>query len=60
MPIGAAVGGIVGERFGVTAVFWTAAALGATCIPLLLTQLGDAGISAEEEPFTSTELEVVT
>ena len=27
MPIGAALGGLVAERFGLTAVFWTTAAL---------------------------------
>jgi MFS family permease len=59
MPIGAALGGLIGERLGITAVFWTSAALSAICLPLLLTQLGDAGVSIEE-PLTSSELEVVT
>jgi MFS family permease len=59
MPIGAALGGLIGERLGITAVFWTSAALSTTCLPLLLTQLGDAGASIEE-PLTSSEVEVVT
>jgi hypothetical protein len=60
MPIGAAVGGLIGERFGVTAVFWTSAALAAMCVPLLLANLGDAGVGEEPEPLTSSALEVVS
>ena len=41
MPLGAALGGIIGERYGVTTVFWTSAALSAICIPLLLSALGE-------------------
>jgi MFS family permease len=52
MPLGAAVGGIIGERFGVTAVFWTSAALSATCLPILVMHLGDAGVGAVD--FKST------
>jgi MFS family permease len=47
MPLGAALGGVIGARFGVVAVFWTSAVLSALCLPLLLTQLGDAGVATE-------------
>ena len=60
MPIGAAVGGVIGERLGLTAVFWTSAALSATCIPLLLVNLGDAGIGNEPERLTSSALEALS
>jgi MFS family permease len=40
MPIGAALGGLLGQRFGITTVFWTSAAVSATCIPLVA-RLGD-------------------
>ena len=35
MPIGAALGGFVAARFGLTAVFWTSAAISALCLPLV-------------------------
>jgi MFS family permease len=60
MPIGAAVGGLIGERLGVTAVFWTCAALGTTCIPILLANLGDAGVGDEPERLTSSALEALS
>jgi MFS family permease len=60
MPIGAAIGGLIGERFGVTAVFWTSAALSATCVPLLLANLGDAGVGDGPEPLTSSALEAIS
>ena len=60
MPIGAAVGGLIGERYGVTAVFWTCTVLGATCVPLLLANLGDAGVGDETDRLTSSALEVVS
>jgi MFS family permease len=40
MPIGAALGGLVGRSAGITAVFWISAALSAACVPILLTNLG--------------------
>jgi MFS family permease len=49
MPLGAALGGVIGARYGVVSVFWTSTALNALCLPLLLTQLGDAGVSAERK-----------
>jgi MFS family permease len=45
MPIGAAIGGLLGQRFGLTAVFWTSAAVSATCIPLVA-RLGDVDDTA--------------
>ena len=60
MPIGAAVGGLIGERFGLTAVFWTCAALSATCIPILLVNLGDAGVGDEPGRLTSSRLEALS
>ena len=45
MPLGAALGGLVGELFGLTAVFWASAAVSAVFVPLLLWGVGDAGAS---------------
>jgi MFS family permease len=39
MPIGAALGGLIADRFGLTAVFWTTAAIGALCIPIILVEV---------------------
>jgi MFS family permease len=52
MPIGAAIGGLVGQRFGLGAVFWMSAALSATCIPLvaLLQGVEEAGRPSTGEP----------
>jgi MFS family permease len=49
MPIGAALGGFVGQRFGLTAVFWMSAAISATCIPLVAT-VGDVDDAALQPP----------
>ena len=35
MPIGAALGGLTASRFGLTAAFWTSAAISAVCLPLV-------------------------
>jgi hypothetical protein len=64
MPLGAALGGVIGARFGLVAVFWTCAVLSALCLPLLLTQLGDAGVGAERaaasrEPATDVGRDLV-
>lgn len=48
MPIGAALGGFIGDRYGVTTVFWTSAALSAACLPLVLMRLRD--IDATDAP----------
>jgi MFS family permease len=53
MPLGAALGGLVGQRYGVTTVFWTFAAVSAICVPLLLTRLHEidtAGQPSAGEP----------
>jgi MFS family permease len=49
MPIGAALGGFVGQRFGLTAVFWMSAAVSATCLPLVAT-VGDLDDAALQPP----------
>ena len=36
MPIGAALGAAVGSRYGITAVFWTSAALSAVCFAIVV------------------------
>ena len=46
MPIGAALGGLIAERFGLTAVFWTSATLGALCLPIILSQVTNARLTA--------------
>ncbi len=61
MPIGAAMAGLIGERFGVTAVFWTSAALSALCVPLILAYVRDADLNAEApDRLTSSALEVIS
>ncbi len=54
MPIGAALGGFVADRFGLTAVFWTTAVLSALCLPIILSQVTSTRLAeAEGEPDTS-------
>ena len=48
MPLGAALGGIVGERWGLDAVFWTRAALSALCFPLIFVVVTDRALAAAE------------
>lgn len=48
MPLGAALGGLVGSAFGVRAVFVTSAVLMALCVPLLLSTVSDAAIDDAE------------
>ena len=48
MPIGAALGGLIADLFGLTAVFWTSAALGALCLPIILSQVTTARLAAAE------------
>ncbi len=48
MPIGAALGGVLGDSIGLRGVFWVSAALGACCVPLLRFGLDEAGIEAAE------------
>jgi hypothetical protein len=48
MPLGAALGGIVGDRWGLDAVFWTCAALSALCFPLIFVVVTDRALAAAE------------
>jgi MFS family permease len=53
MPIGAALGGLIGESYGVTTVFWVSAGISATCVPLVLmkrAELDAVGQPAPHEP----------
>ena len=52
MPLGAALGGFVGERWGLEAVFWTCAALSALCLPLVLVVVTDRALAAAEPAVT--------
>jgi MFS family permease len=36
IPIGAALGGLIGQQVSLTATFWTAAAISAICLPIVL------------------------
>ena len=45
MPLGAALGGIVAARLSLTAAFWTAAALGALCVPIVWSQVTAARLA---------------
>lgn len=48
MPLGAALGGILGELIGLRGAFWVSAGLSALVIPLLLTNVNEASIAAAE------------
>jgi predicted MFS family arabinose efflux permease len=48
MPLGAALGGVVGSRWGLDAVFWTSAGLGALCFPLVFAMVTDRALEAAE------------
>ena len=52
MPLGAALGGFVGERWGLEAVFWTSAALSALCLPLIFVVVTDRALAAAEPAVT--------
>jgi MFS family permease len=49
MPLGALVGGLLGQVFGVRAVFLIAAAASLAALPLLLTVVTDRAITAAEQ-----------
>ncbi|MGH9138855.1 MAG: MFS transporter [Acidimicrobiales bacterium] len=49
MPLGAGLGGVIGELLGLRAVFLLAAAAGLSCVPLLLAVVSDRAIAAAEE-----------
>jgi MFS family permease len=48
MPLGAGLAGVVGGAWGLEAVFWTSAALGALCFPLVLVVVTDTALAAAE------------
>jgi len=48
MPIGAALAGAIGERWGLGAVFWTSAVLSALCFPLVFVVVTDRALAAAE------------
>ena len=48
MPMGALLGGVLGEAIGLRAVFVGSFALGLLCLPLLLSGVSDAAIEAAE------------
>ena len=49
MPLGAALGGVLGGQIGLRGVFWAATLLSLVCVPLLLSGVSDAAIRAAEE-----------
>jgi MFS family permease len=55
MPIGAALGGLVAARFGLTAVFWTSATLGALCLPIILHQVTTGRLTASNAGSSATD-----
>jgi predicted MFS family arabinose efflux permease len=53
MPLGAALGGLLGDLFGLRAVFLTAAAASLAGVPLFLAVVSDSAISAAERESES-------
>jgi len=54
MPLGAALSGVLGSRWGLDAVFWTSAALNALCVPIVYVVVTEQALSAAEasEPMS--------
>ncbi len=50
MPLGAALAGFIGDRWGLTAVFWTSAVLSALCFPIVYIIVTDKALAAAEAP----------
>jgi MFS family permease len=50
MPLGAALAGLVGDRWGLIAVFWTSAVLSALCFPIVYIIVTDKALAAAEAP----------
>jgi len=48
MPLGAALGGLSADLLGLRATFWITAGVGLLCVPLLLSGVSDARITAAE------------
>jgi MFS family permease len=57
MPLGAALGGVVGELVSVRAVFWVATAIAAACVPLFLSGVSSAAIAAARAAAAERESE---
>ena len=55
MPIGAALGGLIAARFGLTTVFWASAILGALCLPIILSQVTTARLAATNTEGSTTD-----
>lgn len=55
MPLGAGLGGLLGEWLGVRDVFWVAGGLHVLCVPLLLTGVSDGAIAAAERDRAESE-----
>lgn len=55
MPVGAALGGVVGSLLGVRGVFWLAGVLMLACVPPLLAVVSDAALDAAEAEGDATE-----
>jgi len=53
MPLGAALAGVVGDRFGLEAVFWTSAVLSAACVPIVYVVVTNEALAAAETPAES-------
>jgi MFS family permease len=51
MPIGAALGGAVAERWGLPTTFWVCAAISAACLPIIWSQVTTARLTAAEPQF---------
>jgi MFS family permease len=49
MPLGAALGGVLAARFSLTTAFWTSTAIGAMCVPVILTQITTTRLEHELE-----------
>lgn len=47
IPLGAALGGYLGSKFGLTAAFWASAILSATCMPLVYFGVTSESLAAE-------------
>jgi MFS family permease len=48
MPVGAGLGGLIASRASLTTAFWTSAALGLVCLPIVWTQVTSERLTAAE------------
>ncbi|MDQ3469533.1 MAG: MFS transporter [Actinomycetota bacterium] len=56
MPLGAALGGAVGSRWGVDAVFWTSTVLSAVCIPIVAVAVTDSALRVADDAAAGPEI----